>query len=383
MRPRRLRVFAVEDTAVQVDWSCIGVGEVQADVVQPDHSVHRRLHFWVDGGAGTMTVAGLEPSAETLVHMRGAALPAEGVVLRTRTLTPPPGHELFRFATVSDTHLGATSFGVRGRIRDPVRDVMQAHPFRCTTAAVAEAVAWGARMLVHKGDLTHRAYAAEWEAARKVLGSLPVPVLAVPGNHDVRRRDWSIPAPLGSARWGVDMAVGEPRAVDLPGIRIVLVDTNDPGHHRGHIDRALAELTLDLVDDSDRPVFVVLHHHLERAPFTWFWPPGIPRSEAVFFLDGLAARARHGAFVTSGHTHRHRSSTWKGVAVCEVGSPKDYPGTWAGYVVHEGGIRQVVKRVSDTRCVHWTETTRRAACGAWGLWSPGLLRHRCFTHRWR
>ena len=71
-----------------------------------------------------------------------------------------------------------------------------------------------------------------------------------------------------------------------------------------------------------------------------------------------------------------------GVPWVEVGSTKDYPGTWAGYVVHEGGIRQVVRRIVRRDVIGWTERTKRAAFGTWGLWSPGTLDARCFVHPW-
>ena len=86
--------------------------------------------------------------------------------------------------------------------------------------------------------------------------------------------------------------------------------------------------------------------------------------------------------MTAGHSHRHRRRTHRSVTITEVGSPKDYPGTWAGYVVHEGGVRQVVRRVDRPDCIRWTEYTRRAALGLWGQWSPGRLDDRCFSLTW-
>jgi hypothetical protein len=68
--------------------------------------------------------------------------------------------------------------------------------------------------------------------------------------------------------------------------------------------------------------------------------------------------------------------------VAEVGSPQDFPGTWTGYVVHEGGIRQVVRRVAAPEAMAWTESTKGCFAGLWGRWSPGTLPQRCFTHPW-
>ena len=37
---------------------------------------------------------------------------------------------------------------------------------------------------------------------------------------------------------------------------------------------------------------------------------------------------------------------------------KDYPGAWAEYRVHEGGILQIVHRISTPEALAWTEKTR-------------------------
>jgi hypothetical protein len=70
------------------------------------------------------------------------------------------------------------------------------------------------------------------------------------------------------------------------------------------------------------------------------------------------------------------------LVVAEVGSPQDFPGTWTGYVIYEGGIRQVVRRVAAPEALAWTESTKGCFAGLWGHWSPGTLPQRCFTHPW-
>ena len=95
-----------------------------------------------------------------------------------------------------------------------------------------------------------------------------------------------------------------------------------------------------------------------------------------------ASDAGRAVFVTSGHTHRHRRRRHGPAVITEVGSPKDFPGTWAGYVVHEGGIRQVVRRIARPDVLRWTERSAAAAFGLWSRWSPGTLDDRCFPHTW-
>ena len=124
-----------------------------------------------------------------------------------------------------------------------------------------------------------------------------------------------------------------------------------------------------------------MHHYAQRLPFATFWPPGIPSGEAQAFMTAVAD-ANPATFFSSGHTHRHRRRHVGPLVWTEVGSPKDYPGTWAGYVVHEGGIRQVVRRVADPGLLPWLDYSAHAGAHVWGRWSPGLLHHRCFTHPW-
>jgi hypothetical protein len=125
----------------------------------------------------------------------------------------------------------------------------------------------------------------------------------------------------------------------------------------------------------------MLHHQLTTAPVTTYPPPGVPAAEARRFLDEVAA-AQPRTIVTSGHTHRHRARRHGPLVVTEVGSPKDYPGTWAGYLVYEGGIVQTVRRVMAPDAIRWTQRTARMFGGAWGRWSPGRLGDRCLSQRW-
>ena len=61
---------------------------------------------------------------------------------------------------------------------------------------------------------------------------------------------------------------------------------------------------------------------------------------------------------------------------------KDYPGVWAGYVVHDGGIVQTVRRVAEPSAMAWTEHSARAMGGIYRYWTPGRLDDRCFSLNW-
>lgn len=344
--------------------------DVQVDVVEP---------------AGTTVVAQLAPGHRHEIEVSGPAIGPRREALRidVTTLVPPPGAELCRVATISDLHLGTTVFGHRGTIQEhPEPEVP--HPTRCAEAAIAEATGWGARHLVVKGDITNYGKADEWRTYAALVDACPISVDGLVGNHDrareVRSRG-SVP-PEEAARL-YDLSLASPILVrDLPGLRIVMADTTIAGRNQGQLG-AVADDVLDAVADThaDQMAIVALHHQLQPWHLAEGVPKGIPHDESLRFLEHLA-RAHRRVFVTSGHTHRHRRWSHAGITTTQVGATKDYPGVWGGYVVHEGGLRQLVVRIGRPDCVRWTEHTRRAAVGAWRYVAPGALTSRCFTLEW-
>jgi 3',5'-cyclic-AMP phosphodiesterase len=324
---------------------------------------------------GAAWITGLEPGTAydlTVEHDRGSTSAGS-----FSTLDSPPGTELFRFATVNDVHIGEPGWGVRHRLTDPSGHPVP-YPRRCLDAALSEAAEWGASRIVAKGDLSHRGARSELEEVAAALTAPGLPVHAVLGNHDVLPGAADGVAVLRAA--GID-APREPSATDLPGLRLVLGHTAVPGKGSGRVEadqrRRLAELVA-----GPLPAFVALHHYPQRWRVPNLWPPGIPGPQASALLSALA-EANPATLVASGHSHRHRRHQHQKVLThVEIGSTKDYPGAWAGYVVHEGGIRQVVARVAHPDAIAWTEHSRRAMAGVWGWWSPGLRSHRCFSLDW-
>ena len=170
-------------------------------------------------------------------------------------------------------------------------------------------------------------------------------------------------------------------AIDLPGLRLVLVDSTRPGVNHGSVAHRLSD-TLDAVRDAPGGVLIVMHHQLQ--PHHADRRLAVGRAEAR--VDAVPRRRRRlshpDTLVTSGHTHRHRRWERGPITVTQVGSTEDYPGVWGGYVVHEGGIRQIVRRVTRPDCMAWTERTGRPCLGLWAVIAPGLLSSRCFNLTW-
>jgi len=367
----RVSIFAVEDTAAQVCWAGLPVGSVvragdsRAEVTRP--------------GPGAATLHELPAASRLDLTLRlPGGRPAPRRVRRFRTLAPPPGALLCRFATVNDLHIGERGFGFLRTLREAPGAVDEPYALRCGRAALDEALAWGAQAILAKGDLTWSGRAEQWHDVATLLGSLPVPVLAVLGNHDVGRR--AIDPTAALAAGGIVIPHG-PFHHDLPGIRIVLAHTAVRGESGGRILAAQREAIVELVGGAPGPAFLAMHHYPQRFQRASMYPAGIPADEAGPLLDGVAA-ANPSTMVSCGHSHRHRFHHHGPLIVTEIGATMHYPGTWAGYAVHEGGIRQVVRRVAAPEAIEWTEYTGRALFGAWRLWAPGRRTHRCFTHSW-
>jgi 3',5'-cyclic-AMP phosphodiesterase len=322
-------------------------------------------------GPELVEVTGLAPGSVNTVEA------PDGSEVQVATLALPPGPELFRFAAINDLHLGARKFGFLNRMEERPAPA-EPHPVRCARSAIADALAWGAQLLMVKGDLTHESRHREWALVGELLAGLPVPVAVIPGNHDAG------PEAIDEARpalavHGLHLVHGV-EVLDLPGLRLVLVDSCTPFHKSGTL-VGRAEVVLRLAARTKAPVVVAMHHHLEPHAVPVMLPRGIPHHEGRAFLDALAT-VKPNSLVTCGHTHRYRRHQHGPVTMSEVGSTKDYPGAWSGYVVHQGGIRQVVRRVSSPDCLDWLEYSGGAVGGLWRLWSPGRLQDRCFSLTW-
>lgn len=365
----RVDVFAVEDDAAQICWSGISKGELSLSAGSAQRTVMS------DGRPGSVVLDGLPPGTTLDLVARGPGFSRRRLG-RFTTLTPPPGRLRCRFATVNDIHIGARSFGtLHPRFED---SVIEPHPARCARAAMAEARRWGAQLLVVKGDLTQDGTPQEWEGAAHIIAASALPALTIEGNHDVNHH--AVDGTAAMAAHGLTLHQ-RTASRDLPGARIVAVPTAAWHVDHGVIHPDDERAALELVASAPGAAVIALHHYPQRFRWPNLYPSGIPGPRAQAFLDAVA-EANPATLVLSGHSHRHRRHHHGPLVVAEVGSTKDYPGSWAGYAVYDGGIRQVTMRVAEPSAMSWTDPGRRVLGGLWGRWAPGLRDHRCFTVVW-
>jgi predicted phosphodiesterase len=296
-----------------------------------------------------------------------------------RTLARPGGELLCSLGTVNDVHFGETVAGWLDDSVPPddvslVRSEPGAAPYPETMnrAAADEMAAAGLDAVIVKGDLSVDGEAHEWAAFeacyRATFGDR---LHVVRGNHD--------------AYHGQPDYAGD-RWIDLEGITVGLLDTVIPTKTTGALrPDQLASIDTEVATRSN-PVLLMGHHQ------QWIAGATGRRSDDYFglhpdtsdSLDDIVARHPHVIGYASGHTPRHRVRRMKrsGAPTIEIGCVKDFPGTWAEYLVFEGGVMQVVHRMSSPDALAWSERCRNlyAAYGVdYEAYALGSLDDRCFV----
>ncbi len=322
----------------------------------------------IHAGAEVRTYDGLAP---------GTDHDLDGVDVRT--LDRPGGELLCRFATVNDVHFGETECGmIDGSDVGPVLRVADGeppYPEVMNAAAVAEITAVDPAVVVAKGDLTTRGTAEEYERFLAVYGgAFGDRLVHVRGNHD--------------AMAGIEQGLeGIPLTVDLPGVRLAVLDTVTPGTDRGRItpdQLAWLDEAGAAAEGDGLPMLVFGHHHC--------WDPGASVRPKDYFginpddseaLLAVVARRRAIKGYFAGHTHRNRVRRFPRVTgdvpFVEVACVKDYPGSWAEYRVYEDGILQIHRRLSTPAALAWSESCRALFAGAYPMYALGRIEDRCFA----
>lgn len=299
----------------------------------------------------------------------------EGVT--ARTLPRPHGQLLCRFATVNDVHFGEIECG---RIDDhPQGPILRREPGETpypqvmNAGAVREIASIDPEAVIVKGDLSNDGRDEEWAAFeacyRTAFGAR---LHVVRGNHDAHR---------GQAAYAGD------EWIDLPGLAVAVLDTTIPSATPG----ALRPNQIEWLDDhlADAGRTMLLGHHQQWVP----GGAGAERRSDDYFglhpdasdaLDAVCVRHANAIGYAAGHTHRHRVRRMaaSGRPTIEVGCVKDFPGTWAEYRVFEGGVMQVVHRISDPEALRWSNRCR-ALYSDFGVdyeqYAMGTLDDRCFV----
>lgn len=197
-------------------------------------------------------------------------------------------------------------------------------------------------MVLATGDLVNDGLAAQYDRLMNLLAALSIPVLPIPGNHDVRselRARFPAVVPAGHDDDPIDYVV------DGHELRLIALDTLIPGEHFGHVTPEQMDwLDARLSEAPDQPTLIFQHH----PPF----PSGIPWMDrdcgftGADLERGVLDRHHHVEAIVCGHYHRtmHRrfgstvASCWPSTAVQLaldfVDGPPRYASEPAGIAVH-------------------------------------------------
>jgi hypothetical protein len=318
-----------------------------------------RLGDWVDGhGSGFFgdraarlsELGEEERAAISFPTSLPSPPPFETVVAPPVT---PPGEVRFRFAILSDMHIGSPA------AEDMVR------------AAVEDINASGAELTIQLGDITDHGAKEEFPLAASVLQELQMPYEVMMGNHDVySRREERL-----SGREYFEETFGRPpdgKIVEHEGVKFVVLDSVEhaaspfppfdlvtgaflegPGGAivSGALSYPQHDLLAEVAGSGAGPAFVFLHH--PPQPFAGF-PPilfGLRQEDS----GRLHAVADSGNIwgVFAGHTHRNtRTRTYGTVPVMEVAIPRDYPYGYALVDVTDHGYSYRFVQLSNQELLH-------------------------------
>lgn len=160
-------------------------------------------------------------------------------------------------------------------------------------------------LLLLTGDLTEFGDAASYAVLTATLASLDIPCWPIPGNHDLRE-------PLVAAFPQVTLADGFLHyAIALDGLRILMLDTFEPGRHGGAFCAVRAQwLAAELAAHPATPTLIAMHHPPFATGIAWM----DPEPDAPWLARFAAAIAGHSQIVaiTCGHVHRSAAVQYRG-----------------------------------------------------------------------
>ncbi|MGH0028441.1 MAG: metallophosphoesterase family protein [Myxococcota bacterium] len=378
------------------------------DVASDGASVDAEARILVDGelrqrvaGVGTrlVRVAGLAPGARHRIRIEvdGAepAAPDDWWPADFETLPAPTSDCVASFATTNDMHFGEPRFGGTllengdyGPVAEGFPEVTEREgdvPYwkYMNDDCIADINASGVDAAIVKGDIADRGLPEQFAAAARAFAKFAMPHHAFLGNHDYYGVNEGIEVD-GYAALGQPPA---PRALDLGGWRLLLLETVEPGEHHGVFDDARLRWLADAVAETREtgtPTLLLMHHqpvppeHLDRYPNNI----GMIPEHSLRLFDLLAEQPQVKG-VLIGHTHRNRVRRYPRTGrlpFVEVHCTKDYPGGFAHYRLFEDGrFRQEVRRTSSDRALAHSTRCRDFFRGGYRRFSLGPLSARSFV----
>jgi 3',5'-cyclic AMP phosphodiesterase CpdA len=188
-----------------------------------------------------------------------------------------------RFFHISDLHLG------RRETPEPYRALLELRK------------RLDPQVLVVSGDLTHRGRRSELEHAQDLLEALEVPLLAVPGNHDI---PYTFPARFTTtfAEWKRVFGTTEPEYVSDELALVGLNSVRPWRQQQGALESSLLARAASKLERAPTGALrvAVLHHHLAAPP--WRAARKRPLHGRDETLQSLAVAGTE--LILGGHVHQ-------------------------------------------------------------------------------
>lgn len=210
---------------------------------------------------------------------------------------PDDGGRAMLIAQMTDIHIGFAP--------DEKPEEYNRIRFRATLARLLEGPN-KPDMLVLSGDITDNGDLDSFEKTAALLADCPFPVWPMVGNHDTREA-------LVEAFPQVSPDGGFLHcAIDGNGLRVLLLDTLEPGRHGGAFCEARAEwLTAQLDAHPDTPTLIFMHHPPVVSGIEWMDPAP---DEGWIERFGAAVEGRKQILaIHCGHLHRPLATTFRGI----------------------------------------------------------------------
>lgn len=171
-------------------------------------------------------------------------------------------------------------------------------------------------LLLMTGDLTQGGAPASYARLAELVAPCRFPVRLMPGNWDNRQ---ALCATFAQAELADGFVQFE---VPLPGLRLIALDTTEPGRHGGAFCEARAKWLSDRLDgEPEVPVIIAMHHPPVETGLEWL-DCGANEAWVARFAQAIAGRSQVRA-ILAGHLHRTIHTSFSGIPliVCPASAP--------------------------------------------------------------
>lgn len=147
--------------------------------------------------------------------------------------------------------------------------------------------------IIFMGDLTHHGTIEEYTQLKDRFDTLPLPYTTIPGNHDRR-------APFAQV---FETEFQQSRLTTKTHTILCLdtLDENAPDSHSGWMDEERLSWVQTMLEQSDLPVIVIMHHALTRTFFDGMDSIALRNGQALGDILAASKKVRH---IINGHIHR-------------------------------------------------------------------------------